>query len=186
MLAVTLATGALGAWNLDMSRSVRETLPDYDQRTYYSIWLAALERLLDTRADVLERNVAAGHVLRAAGAWRRARQGLADACAATAPQRFQSATACARTGPVDHHTRLPSYAWEGRRRRARARRPRVCRHPRPRSGRAAAVAVRHRVRRRRPVGAAPTRVRRCRSTPGSRIWRRHERGPRRRHRPPAR
>jgi hypothetical protein len=30
-LALTLAMGATGAWNIDMSRSARETLPDYAQ-----------------------------------------------------------------------------------------------------------------------------------------------------------
>ena len=33
-LAVTVAMGASGEWNIDMSRSARETLPDYDALTY--------------------------------------------------------------------------------------------------------------------------------------------------------
>ena len=41
VLAVTLAAGALGAWNIDMSRATRETLPDYARLSYYEIWLAA-------------------------------------------------------------------------------------------------------------------------------------------------
>jgi nitrile hydratase subunit beta len=45
-LALTLAAGATGAWNIDMSRRVRETLPGYDKLSYYAIWLLALERLL--------------------------------------------------------------------------------------------------------------------------------------------
>ncbi|MDE2360671.1 MAG: nitrile hydratase subunit beta, partial [Betaproteobacteria bacterium] len=45
-LALTLAMGATGAWNLDMSRAARETLPDYAELSYYRIWLAALEKLL--------------------------------------------------------------------------------------------------------------------------------------------
>ena len=38
-LAVTLAMGATGSWNIDMSRAARETLPDYDELDYYRIWL---------------------------------------------------------------------------------------------------------------------------------------------------
>ena len=45
-LAVTLAMGARRAWNLDMARSARETLPDYRALSYYEIWIKALERLL--------------------------------------------------------------------------------------------------------------------------------------------
>jgi hypothetical protein len=33
-LALTLAMGATGTWNLDKSRSVRETISDYDSLTY--------------------------------------------------------------------------------------------------------------------------------------------------------
>ena len=33
--ATTLAMGATGSWNLDRSRSARETLPDYAQRSYF-------------------------------------------------------------------------------------------------------------------------------------------------------
>lgn len=35
ILAVTLALGATGNWNLDMSRSAREVLPDYLDLSYY-------------------------------------------------------------------------------------------------------------------------------------------------------
>ena len=45
-LALTLAMGATGAWNLDMSRGARETLPDYPTLTYYEIWVKGLESLL--------------------------------------------------------------------------------------------------------------------------------------------
>lgn len=48
VLALALATGATGTWNLDQSRSARETLPPtvYLSSSYYSIWLQALEKLL--------------------------------------------------------------------------------------------------------------------------------------------
>ena len=46
VLALTLAMGATGSWNIDMSRAVRETLPDYARLSYYEIWFEALLRLL--------------------------------------------------------------------------------------------------------------------------------------------
>lgn len=47
-LALTLAAGALGQWNIDVSRHARECLApsDYTQFTYYEKWLAALTDLL--------------------------------------------------------------------------------------------------------------------------------------------
>ena len=46
--AITLAAGALGEWNLDISRHYRECLPpkDYINFSYYEKWLAALTNLL--------------------------------------------------------------------------------------------------------------------------------------------
>jgi nitrile hydratase beta subunit len=47
-LAVTLACGALGQWTLDESRHARETIPpaQYLSKSYYDIWITALEKLL--------------------------------------------------------------------------------------------------------------------------------------------
>lgn len=47
-LAVTLAAGALGQWNLDVSRHSRERLSpkDYSRFSYYEKWMAALADLL--------------------------------------------------------------------------------------------------------------------------------------------
>ena len=47
-LALTLAGGALGAWNIDISRHAREALPagDYNRFSYYEKWVAALTNLL--------------------------------------------------------------------------------------------------------------------------------------------
>ncbi len=47
-LAIVLAMGAAGRWNIDWSRSVRESLPPvmYISVGYYQIWFEALERLL--------------------------------------------------------------------------------------------------------------------------------------------
>ncbi len=50
-LAVTLAMGATGQWNIDMSRARRESLPParYLSASYYEIWFEALLRLLHER-----------------------------------------------------------------------------------------------------------------------------------------
>ena len=46
-LALTLAAGALGQWNLDISRHARERLgPDYNRFSYYEKWIAATADLL--------------------------------------------------------------------------------------------------------------------------------------------
>ncbi|MBW4710254.1 nitrile hydratase subunit beta [Roseobacter sp. YSTF-M11] len=47
-LAVTLAAGAHGAWNIDVSRHARERLApmDYARFSYYEKWMAALADLL--------------------------------------------------------------------------------------------------------------------------------------------
>lgn len=47
-LAVTLACGSLGQWNLDMSRHSRERLSpqDYTRFSYYEKWMAALANML--------------------------------------------------------------------------------------------------------------------------------------------
>jgi nitrile hydratase beta subunit len=48
VLALTLAVGALGHWNIDRSRHARESLPpaDYYNSSYYEIWRRGLEALL--------------------------------------------------------------------------------------------------------------------------------------------
>ena len=60
-LAIVLAMGATASWNIDMSRSARETLPAYRGLAYYRIWLAALERLM------LERGLLQADELAASG-----------------------------------------------------------------------------------------------------------------------
>lgn len=47
-LAITLATGSLGRWNIDTSRHARECLApkDYNRFSYYEKWLAGLADLL--------------------------------------------------------------------------------------------------------------------------------------------
>lgn len=54
VLALTLAMGATGQWNLDTTRSVREALPPatYLTSSYYEIWFEALLVLLERRGLV--------------------------------------------------------------------------------------------------------------------------------------
>lgn len=62
-LGVTLATGAMGAWNIDESRHMRESLHPalYYNSSYYEIWIRALERLLERHGFVSADERAAGH-----------------------------------------------------------------------------------------------------------------------------
>lgn len=60
-LAITLASAALGEWNLDMGRHARETLPPaiYLSSSYYEIWTRALAKMLDERGMVTASELAA-------------------------------------------------------------------------------------------------------------------------------
>ena len=120
-LALTLAVGATGAWNIDMSRAARETLPNYAELSYYAIWIAGLQRLLGERGLLLPDETAAGRALRPALPVKRVlRAGdVATALAAGSPT-LRPATAAPRfsvgqrvrprSEAVAHHTRLPAYA----------------------------------------------------------------------------
>ena len=61
--ALTLAMGAPGGWNIDMSRFARENRPpgEYLRMTYYQIWLAGLQALMAERGLVSPEEIAAGH-----------------------------------------------------------------------------------------------------------------------------
>lgn len=62
-LALTVATGAVGAFNLDMSRHSRESLSpkDYMRFSYYEKWLGGLANVL-TQTGVITREELAGSV----------------------------------------------------------------------------------------------------------------------------
>ena len=120
-LAVTLAMGATGSWNIDMSRAARETLSDYARSSYYRIWIAALEKMLAERGLATPDELAAGRalhapkpvarVLRAADVAAALAKGSATERTALAPARFQAGQRVrTRHHHVDHHTRLPGYA----------------------------------------------------------------------------
>lgn len=123
-LGLTLACGALGEWNIDISRHARETLhpADYLSSSYYEIWTKGLIKLLLARGMVDAAELAAGHSQHPARATKRPVLKAADV-----------AGALARGGPADRplagaaafavgdrirtrnihptgHTRLPRYA----------------------------------------------------------------------------
>lgn len=120
VLALTLAAGASGKWNIDVSRRYRETLPDYRDLTYWEIWNAALARMLVDTGMVTDDELAAGHRLvepiEVAGvlAADRVAAALARGGPVTrqpgGPARFDLGDRVrTRAGHVDHHTRLPGY-----------------------------------------------------------------------------
>ncbi|WP_323776132.1 nitrile hydratase subunit beta [Leisingera sp.] len=127
-LAVTLACGALGQWNIDTSRHARERLSpkDYTRFSYYEKWIAALADLLVekgvlTRQDLQGKGAAGLHALaeraltagNVAGAL--AKGGPADREGGPKP-RFSAGQAVRARLPADNalvdggHTRLPQYA----------------------------------------------------------------------------
>ena len=119
-LALTLAMGATRSWNIDMSRAARETLPGYGRMSYYQIWLAALEKLMAERGQVLPDEVAAGRmlhppvpvarVLQAHEVPAALAQGSPTARPDGPPPRFAAGQRVrTRAGAVPHHTRLPGY-----------------------------------------------------------------------------
>lgn len=65
VLALTLAMARPGGWNIDMSRFAREdrSPADYLSKSYYQIWLAGLERLMQERGLVMPDETHAGRVL---------------------------------------------------------------------------------------------------------------------------
>jgi nitrile hydratase beta subunit len=63
--ALTLAMAAPGGWNIDMSRSARESIPpgEYLAKSYYEIWIAGLEKLMAARGLVAPEEIDAGKPL---------------------------------------------------------------------------------------------------------------------------
>jgi len=109
-MALTLAMGATGLWNMDMSRAARETLVNYRDLAYYEIWLAALQQLV-SNSGALQRTAAAPRVLRAELVAATLARGTPTARAATRPARFAlGSTVRTRAQKPAHHTRLPGYA----------------------------------------------------------------------------
>jgi nitrile hydratase subunit beta len=120
VLALTVAMGATGSWNLDMSRSLRETLPRYRQLSYYEKWLAGLEKLMLAKGLVTQEELATGKVLVPPVAIRRVlhadqvravlAKGAPTAREPVAEARFHCGDQVrTRNEEVSHHTRLPGY-----------------------------------------------------------------------------
>ncbi len=118
--ALTLAMGATRAWNLDMSRASRETLPEYAALSYYEIWIAGLLRLLQARGMLDEAEIAVAHALVPPVAVARVlvAADVEAVLAAGAPTERNTTSAPrwhagdrvrAVSGASNHHTRLPSY-----------------------------------------------------------------------------
>lgn len=121
-LALTLAMGATGQWNIDLSRSARETLPPafYLGASYYAIWLRALEVLMRERGLVGADELQSGEmhqapapvaaILRAADVDAALARGTSTTRDPLAPARFKSgARVRARNMHPQGHTRLPRY-----------------------------------------------------------------------------
>ena len=63
-MAITVAMGASGQWNIDLARSARESLPPsiYMSSSYYEIWIRALEHLTLERGMVTAGELTSGHM----------------------------------------------------------------------------------------------------------------------------
>lgn len=128
-LAVTLAAGALGQWNLDGSRHARERLSprDYMRFSYYEKWIAALADLLVQKGIVTRDELRGGQAGNPAPQALRARRLDPDAVAPALRRggpTNRPVPAQPRFGPGDRvrlrrarhadipggHTRLPGYA----------------------------------------------------------------------------
>lgn len=120
-LGLTLASGALGRWNLDESRHARESLPPavYYSASYYEIWIRALEVLLLRHGLVSADELATGTANPASPDPRRlpaanvaavlARGGPTDRPISTAPKFAPGVRVRARHRHLKTHTRLPRY-----------------------------------------------------------------------------
>jgi nitrile hydratase subunit beta len=120
---LTLAMGATGAWNLDMTRHARESLhpAEYLSSTYYEIWTKGLEKLLLRHGLVGEDELAAGQALASPAPVKRvlkaeavpsalARGGPTDRPAERAARFAQGDEVGTRNMHPQGHTRLPRYA----------------------------------------------------------------------------
>lgn len=122
VLAITLAMGATGTWNLDQSRFSRESLPSdfYLSAGYYGIWLQALQNLLLKNDLITLEELNTGDCLHKAKTLTRVlkAENVAKLLRAGNPvTRNTSSTPAFKTGDVvtvrnlqpASHTRLPAY-----------------------------------------------------------------------------
>ena len=127
--AITVATGYLGRWNLDMTRFAREQMPpaEYLATSYYEHWLWGLEFLLrqndlvkpeeiearmrDPRSAPAAASAAGVRLLKAADVERVSRDPRGARVEADIPPRFKPGdrVRARNVNPIGH-TRLPCYA----------------------------------------------------------------------------
>jgi nitrile hydratase subunit beta len=119
-LAITLAMGGTGEWNIDQSRAARESLgpAQYLQFSYYKIWIAGLERLMRER-NLLESSGLATRAVKKVLREHEVAQALArgnaydrpHSAAASMPAKFLLGQSVrTRQMHPSTHTRLPRYA----------------------------------------------------------------------------
>jgi nitrile hydratase len=115
VFALTLATGALGRWSIDMGRHARERQhpADYLRHSYYENWLAGLEKLVTERGLVSAEELAAGAAAAPA----------AEALRARVLKAAKVGPAMAKGGPVEVAIDAPPRFAVGDRVRARNRHP---------------------------------------------------------------
>jgi nitrile hydratase len=128
VLALTVAMGGTGAWNLDMSRHARERMApaDYLASTYYEIWFSGLARLLVETGLASEDEIASGQSTQPAKTLPRV------------PTADTTPAALASGSPVDRPLDRPARFAAGDRVRARVMNPkthtRLPRYARGRTG----------------------------------------------------
>ena len=121
-LGLTLAMGASGQWNIDLSRAARESLPPatYLGSSYYEIWIRGLERLMLQRGLLSAAELQRGEpidpprplarVLQADAVDAALRRGSPATRPGTGPARFAAGDRVrARNMHPQGHTRLPRY-----------------------------------------------------------------------------
>lgn len=126
-LALTLAAGALGQWNIDMSRHARESLRpcDYAAFSYYEKWLAGLADLLVAQgmvrpeelagaptetSELAERKLAADAVPAALAKGSPTDRSIDSEPAFAPGDRVRTLRRPANRFVAGGHTRLPGYA----------------------------------------------------------------------------
>lgn len=119
--ALSLAMGATGSWNIDMSRRARETQPDYLSLSYYQIWINGLCKLLTAQGLVTDEEIQAGQMLCPALPVKKvltasmvsgvlAKGAPADRAITTAAKFSVGDHVRTLQTQANHHTRLPAYA----------------------------------------------------------------------------
>lgn len=121
-MALTVAMGACGQWNIDQMRSARESLPpaQYLSLSYYQIWIQALSEMMAARGLVSAHELRTGQMIeppkpglrvltRSAVDAALKRGSRADRPTETLPRFALGQRVRARAMHPQGHTRLPRY-----------------------------------------------------------------------------